>query len=244
MRSVGAAGRALMIAAAARTFGVPESECMTSPGVVHHRKSKRSVGYGQLAEKAASLPAPTVEGIALKDPGQFRIIGKHTANVDGVKVVHGEPAFGIDVSVPGMKHAVFHKSPVFGGRCIEANLAELKALPGVRDAFIVDGGKDLTGLVSGVASVADSWWHANRARRALKASWDDGATAQMSSAEFADQAAALAKQAPKVSLRKYGDADAALAEASRVVEATYTYPFLAHAPWSHRTLRRRGPAGG
>jgi isoquinoline 1-oxidoreductase beta subunit len=103
MRQVGAAGRAMLISAAAQTWGVAETECATGPSVVRHTPTGRTLGYGQLAEKAAALPAPKPETMALKDPRTFRIIGKPMPNVDNVAVVTGQPLFGIDVDGPGMK---------------------------------------------------------------------------------------------------------------------------------------------
>ncbi len=230
MRQVGAAGRAMLITAAAGTWLVPEAECTTAASQVRHMPTGRVLTYGQLAEKAATVAAPRPETMRLKDPSTFRIIGKPIRNVDSAAVVTGQPIFGIDVEVPGMKYAVFHKCPVFAGACKSANLDEIKRLPGVRDAFILEGGKDFGSLVSGVAIIGDSWWQANRARRFLKVEWDEGATGAMSSEGFARQTTALAAGAPQHSLRKDGDANAALAGAARLVEATYSYPFIAHAP--------------
>jgi len=230
MRRVGAAGRAVMVDAAAQTWGVPAADCTTRLGRVIHAPSGRSLGYGDLASRAATLTAPKLEAVPLKDPKTFHIIGKFTTNVDGPAVVTGQPLFGIDIDVLGMKHAVFHKCPVFGGACQDANLDEIKAQPGVRDAFMIDGGADLSGLLSGVAVIADTWWQAAKARKLLKVEWNEGPTAAMSSEGFVQQAAILAAAAPQASLRRDGDADAALAGAAKVVEAAYSYPFIAHAP--------------
>ena len=230
MRRVGAAGRAVLVEAAAQTWGVPAAECTTMPGMVMHKASNRSLGYGALAAKAATLSAPNLEQVALKDPKTFHIIGKFTANVDGQAVVTGKPLFGIDITVPGMKYAVYQKCRVFGGSCRNANFDVVKAQPGVRQAFMIDGGTDLTGLLSGIAVVADSWWQADKARKLLEVDWNEGPTAAMSSEGFAKQAAAFSAGAPQTNLRKDGDVDAALSGAAKVVEAQYTYPFVAHAP--------------
>ena len=137
--------------------------------------------------------------------------------------------FGIDFTLPGMKYAVFHKCPVFGGKVVSANLDEVKAQPGVTDAFIVEGGDNLGGLLSGVAVVGDSWWMVNRARtRTLEVEWDEGETASQSSEGFAAQAQAYFAQEPAMSLREDGDVDAALAAAPHRAEAEYTYPFISH----------------
>jgi isoquinoline 1-oxidoreductase beta subunit len=229
MRQVGAAGRAMLIEAAAKDWGVPASECTTTPGVVHHTGSKRQATYGSLAVKAAAVPAPKLETVALKDPKAFRIIGKFTSNIDNPAVVTGKPLYGIDTVVPGMKYAVYQKCPVFYGHCMDANLDQIKAMPGVRDAFMIDGGTDLGGLSSGVAIVADTWWHANKARSALKVKWNEGEYADHSTPGYAAAAKALAAKAPELTIRKDGDVDAALGKAAKVIEAEYSYPFVSHA---------------
>ena len=230
MRRVGAAGRAMLVAAAAQMWGVPESECETASGVVHHRASGRSVRYGDLGSEASKIPAPDLEKVPLKDPKQFRIIGTKVPGVDTHAIVTGKPMYGIDVVVPGMQYAVFEKCPVFAGQVASANLDEVRKLPGVRQAFVVEGGTQLQGLLGGVAIVADSWWYAQSARRRLKIVWNEGATAEQSSAGFAATAAELSKQPPHRTVRKDGDVDAALAGAGKVVRAEYFYPFIAHAP--------------
>jgi len=230
MRRVGAAGRALMVAAAARTWRVPEADCETASGRVRHRPSGRELRYGQLLATAATLPAPDLEKVPLKDPSQFRIIGTRVPDVDAHAIVTGRPLYGIDVTRPGMRYASFVKCPVFGGRVVSANLDEVKAQPGIRHAFVVEGGTSLAGLLPGVAIVGDSWWQVQRARRRLQVTWDEGATAAQGSEGFARQAAELAAQPPQRVLRRDGDAEAALGRAARVVSADYAYPFLAHAP--------------
>ncbi len=229
MRRVGAAGRAMMIAAAAQTWNVPVTECETEKGVVYHRASKRSSTYGELSTKAATMSAPDLATVTLKDPKTFTIIGQRVRGVDTHKIVTGVPMYGIDVVVPGMLYATFVKCPVFGGKVESANVDAIKALPGVRHAFVVDGTANLTGLMPGVAIVADSWWQARSARTKLKVTWNEGTTASQSSASFAAQAAAFAKGPAQRSLRKDGDVDAALASATKRVSGDYSYPFIAHA---------------
>ncbi len=233
LRRVGAAGRQMLIAAAAQIWKVSPSECSTAAGVVYHEESGRSLRYGVLATSAASQPVPDLAEVTLKDPKTFKIIGQRSPGVDNAKIVTGQPLFGIDVVRPGMLHAVFHKCPVFGGKVVSANIDVLKAMPGIHDAFIVKASEanpsgDQQGLSDGVAIVAKSWWTAIRAREKLKVTWDEGPTAAQSSEGFAQSAAKLAKGTAASYLRRDGDVESALSSAARVVEANYSYPFLAH----------------
>jgi isoquinoline 1-oxidoreductase beta subunit len=226
LRRVGAAARQMMVEAAALTWKVPASECQAAMGAVSHKG--KMLTYGQLAEKAASIPAPDLKTVALKNPKDFKIIGKSAYGCDNPKIVKGEPLFGIDTRRPGMLYAHFVKCPVYGGKVKSANLDEVLKHPGVKKAFVVAGNREFNGLSSGVAIVADSWWRAKSARDKLVVEWDEGPVAARSSAEFASTAARLGPGPGQKVIRKDGDADAALAKAAKVLEAAYSYPFLAH----------------
>lgn len=231
MRRVGAAARAMLVSAAAQTWGVAESECSTEPGVVIHALTGKRLAYTALLDKAATMAAPTLETVKLKDPKDFRIIGTRQAGVENLAIVTGKPIFGIDATLPEMLYAIYEKCPVFAGKVVSANLDAIRKEPGVRHAFVVDAGPGnaLEGLLSGVAIVADNLWAATKARQKLKVTWNEGATAAQSSNDFARLALEASAQAPRRVLRTDGDVEAGLKAATKVVTAAYHYPFLAHA---------------
>ncbi|WP_305824974.1 xanthine dehydrogenase family protein molybdopterin-binding subunit [Massilia brevitalea] len=226
---LGAAARTVLVQAAAQTWKVPVSECSAAHGAVVHGPSKRKLGYGALVPLAATLPAPEAAQVQLKDPASYTLLGTRIGGVDNAAIVSGKPLFGIDVQLPGMLYAVYAKCPVFGGKPVSANLDAIKAMPGVKHAFIIDGTDNLNGLRPGVAIVASSTWAAFKARRALEVKWDEGVGAGHSWADFAAQAQAAAGKPGATTLRKDGDVAAAFAGAAKLVEASYRYPFISHA---------------
>jgi len=239
MRQIGAAGRLMMVTAAADMWNVPSRDLTTGSGVVTHAASKRTASYASLSSRVAAMPPPAAEAVkaAYKDPKNFKIIGTPIKGVDNAAIVTGKPAFSIDVEPPGTLFAVFEKCPVFGGKAVSANLDEVKRLPGVKHAFMVEAaGRGNNSLASGVAIVAENWWLANNARRTLKVTWDEGPVATQSSVGYAAQAKQLssqASQAPAPGGRGnlvVGDAEAAFKGATKVVEAEYVFPLLSHAP--------------
>jgi len=239
MRQVGAGGRLMMVTAAAQMWNVPASELTTGSGVVTHAASKRTATYASLASRVASMTPPAADAVkaAYKNPKDFKIIGKPIKGVDNAAIVTGKPSFSIDLEPQGTLFAVFEKCPVFGGKAVSANLDEVKALPGIKHAFIADAaGQGNNSLASGVAIVADSWWLANNARRTLKVTWDEGPVASQSSAGYAAQAKQLSPQASQPPAgggrggAAIGDAEAAFRNAAKVVEAEYEFGLLSHAP--------------
>ena len=241
MRQVGAAGRQMLIAAAAKKWGVPASDCYASNGRVHHRSTDRSLGYGELAAAAATMPVPDLKTLKLKDSDNFKVIGQWTPGVDVPDITTGKPIFGIDFTKPGMLYAVYQKCPVFGGKVTKANLEDIKKLPGVRHAFALEGTVKVgpviegePGLEPGVAIVADSWWAAQSARKKLVVDWDEGSAADQSSEGFAKKAEELSKGKPARTLKNDGNVDKAWDGAAKVIEAAYSYPFISHAPLEPR----------
>jgi isoquinoline 1-oxidoreductase beta subunit len=217
LREVGAATRELLIAAAAQAWGVAAGECQARNGEVIHGASGRRLRYGALLERAAKLTPPP--NPRLKDPKDFRLIGKSQARLDGPAKVNGSAVFGHDVRVPGMLTAVVARCPVFDGRAKGYDTAAARKVPGVRHVVAIS---------SGVAVVADNFWAAQRGRVALAVRWDYGPRADLDSAKIEAQLrAALARQG-KVD-HDAGDADKALAAGGRVIEALYETPYVAHA---------------
>lgn len=215
MRQAGAAAREMLIAAAAAKLGTDASSLKTEAGFVV--SGNKRIGYGELVDDAAKLPVPTK--VDLKDPSKFRIIGTPAKRLDTAGKVDGTAKFGIDAKVPGMKVATVAASPVFGGKLAACDEKAALAVPGVRQVVKLD---------NAVAVIADHYWAARQGLAATDPTFDDGALANLTTA---DVVAALAKAAEKPGsiAKNEGDAAAALANAATKLDATYENPFLAHA---------------
>src|SRR5260370_31537018 len=218
LTKAGAAARAMLIAAAAQQWYVEPSACHVENGAVVHNATGKRLGYGALAERAAKLPVPA--NPALKDPKDYKYIGKPMKRLDTPEKVNGKAPFGIDVRLPNIQHAVLARCPVFGGNV--RNFCDSKAKS-------VRGVKQVLQISSGVAVVADNTWSAMEGRRALQITWDEGPNAANSSDAIRKLYLAAAEK-PGAIARKDADADAALASPAKKDEAAYHVPFLAQAP--------------
>ncbi len=228
LRRAGATARAMLIEAAAQAWGVRASELSTDKGTVVHKATGRVLTYGQLATRAAMLPIPDERSVKLKNEDEFTVLGARVGGIDNPAIVTGKALFGIDQKLPGMVYASFTKCPTYGGKVIRANLDEIKSLPGVKDAFVLEGTNNVSGLQPGVAIIATSTWAAFSAKQKLQVTWDESAGLDHSSEVYARKAEELAK-AGGATVRNDGDCAAAFASAAKVVEGSYFYPFLNHA---------------
>ena len=228
LRRLGAVAKTMLLNAAANTWQVPPDECAVASGVVTHGKSGRKLSYGELAEAASKLPIPDEKSVTLKDPADFKILGRRIVGVDNPKIVTGKPLFGIDQKLPGMVYGVYVRCPVFTGKVKDANLDAVKKLTGIRDAFIIEGSDDHYGLLPGVAIIGDSTWSVFKAKKVLKVTWDEGEHGKESSEEHEKNALAVIKGKAAKEVRRDGDVGDFPAN-PLTVEAVYHYPHLAHA---------------
>ena len=217
MRTAGATAREMLIAAAAQKWGVDASECHAENGAVIHTASKRRLTYGSVAEAAGKLTPPA--NVKLKDPSEFKVIGKPTKRLDTPDKVCGKAMFGIDARRPGMLHAAVLRCPIFGGKVASFDASKAKALPGVKDVIQIS---------SGVAVVADNTWTAFQGKKALNVTWDEGPNVGVSSGSIFKAFEERAEK-PGVVSRKEGDAASAMAGAAQRIEAVYRVPYEAHA---------------
>ncbi len=217
LRRAGATARAMLIAAAAASWNVDAASCRARKGVVTHTPTGRTLSYGALAAKAATVPVP--DKIALKDPKDFTLIGTPAKRPDTPSKVNGTAQYGIDVRLPGMLIATVAASPVLGGKVAGLDDEKAKAVPGVRQIVQLD---------DAVAVVADHMWAAKQGSAALEIRWEDGPNAKVSTADVVE-GLAKASETAGVTARKDGDPPSAFAGAAKKVEAVYESPFLAHA---------------
>jgi len=216
MREVGAAARLMLVAAAAKAWNVDPSSCRTENGRVLHQSGK-ALAYGELTRQAEKLPVPAK--LTLKDPAQFKILGKPTRRLDTPVKLNGEAIFGCDVRLPGMLTALVARPPVLGGKVRSVRDAKAKVVPGVRQVVRIP---------SGVAVVADGYWAAQRGRDALEITWNEGPRATLSSETMRSDFRALAGTPGRVA-RKDGNPERSLASAGKTLSADYELPYLAHA---------------
>ncbi len=221
VRKGGAAARMMLVQAAADEWKVPAAECVAAESVITHTPSGRKTTFGKVALAASKLPVPTE--ITLKDPKQWKIIGKSVQRIDTFQdKVTGKQVYGMDLKMPGMLVATIKECPVFGGKVKSFDAAKVSGMKGVKKVVQVGD--------TAVAVVADTFWVAKTALDALPIVWDEGPNAKVSSASIAAmlKEGLTAEQAFVGNTR--GDTKAAIAGASKKVESTYSYPFLNHAP--------------
>jgi CO/xanthine dehydrogenase Mo-binding subunit len=217
LRRAGATARTMLVTAAAESWNVEPASCRAHKGVVTHTPTRRTLTYGALATRAAALPVP--DKVTLKDPKDFTLIGTPAKRLDTPSKVNGTAQYGIDVRLPGMLIATVAASPVLGGKVADVDDQKAKTVPGVRQIVRLD---------DAVAVVADHMWAAKQGLAALAIRWDDGPSANLSTADIV-QGLAKASETAGVTARKDGDPESALAGAAKKVEAVYESPFLAHA---------------
>lgn len=228
LRDAGASVRAMLVAAAAAKWQVPQTELRTENTHVIHDASNRAISYGELAEAAAQLPLPS--SVQLKKVSEFRLLGQRITGVDNYKLVTGQALFGIDQAPENLSYAVYVKCPAIGGRVVSANLEHIKSLDGVKDAFILEGNNNPVQLMPGVAIIANSTWSAFKAKRALEIVWDESNASKDSWTDFVAQAQDIAKRSAENSLVHNGNVDQAMtASGAKAVTSLYTHHFVAHA---------------
>jgi isoquinoline 1-oxidoreductase subunit beta len=230
VRIAGAAARSMLVSAAAAEWGVPAAECRTEASTVYHDGKNRKASYARLAEKAATFPVPDKDSLTLKKRSDYKLLGNRIGGVDNHDIVTGKPLFGIDIVIPNMHYAAYEKCPATGGRVKQANLDEIKSLPGVIDAFVLEGNNVPTELMPGVAIVANSTWAAISAKKKLNITWDETHATKASWTDAMTNARQIAKEKTGEVLFSNGEVDKKIAGAANTVEAFYEYPFLSHAP--------------
>lgn len=219
VRKGGAVAREMLIEAAAEAWGVPKAECSAAASVITHRPSGRTTTYGKVAAAAAELFPP--EQVTLKDPKDWKLIGKPVKRLDTRDKLTGKQVFGADLKLPGMLNASIRACPTFGGKLKAFDESKVRSLPGVRAVLRVDD--------DAVAVVADTWWQAKTALDQLPVTWDKGPNAQLDSAAIERMLEEGLTAAEAFVGNENGDAKAALKGAAKTVEAVYAYPYQNHA---------------
>jgi isoquinoline 1-oxidoreductase beta subunit len=226
LREAAAVARTMLVAAAANRWGVDPASCRVERGVVHHEASGRTLGYGEVASDAASLPVP--KNVKLKDPAQFTLIGTNAKRLDTPSKVNGTAVFGIDIKVPGMRIGTLAITPVKGGKLVSMDEAAARRVPGVRDVIRVPGAHDVTRAGDeAVAVIGDHMWAAKQGLQALNPVWDAGPNGTVTTASLVASMAQASQNAGVVATRK-GDAAATIAAAATKLSAVYESPFLSH----------------
>ena len=229
LRQAGAAARQMLVAAAAARWEVDPAECETRDSLVIHTATGRQFNYLELAGEAADLPVPELADLQLKDPSQFRLLGKRIGGVDNTLIVTGEPLFGIDKRLPDLAYATYVRCPASGGVVKSANLDVVRAQPGVIDAFVLEGNGNPAELRSGVAVIAEDTFSAFKARDVLDVVWDKTHAAKDSWSTAREQALGLRdSEGPEVIVDN-GSVDEALAASAKTVSGFYEYAFVSHA---------------
>jgi isoquinoline 1-oxidoreductase subunit beta len=218
LRRTGAAAKDMLIQAAATRWGVDKSMCRAENSTVVNLSTNARLSYGSLADAASKLPVPA--NVVLKDPSQFRLLGKPMKRRDAAIKSSGQAMYAMDVKVPGMVYAVVQRSPVVGGKVASFDATKARAVPGV---------KHVIQIPEGIAVIAENTYAATEGRKALDVKWDEGANASLTSAAIREKLVALTSK-PGAVARNIGTAEASLASAAKKVEVAYEVPYLAHAP--------------
>jgi isoquinoline 1-oxidoreductase beta subunit len=228
LRQAGAQAREMLVAAAADQWRVPKSSCRAEHGAVIHQPTQRRLLYGELVDHAARMPLLNMDAVPLKDPKQFRLIGKPLPKKDVPAKVNGTARFGIDVRVPGMVYAVIARCPTFGGKPVKFDAAEAKAAPGVIDVVEIPPLAGTMRTSGGIAVIAEHTWAAIQGREALKIEWDRGPHARESSASLRELALAQFQKPPYFCAREEGEFTQP-STGAKTIQAIYELPFQAHA---------------
>ncbi len=218
VRKGGAAARMMLVQAAADGWKVPASECVAANSTITHKPSGRKTSYGKVAEAAAKLEVP--KDVPLKDPKDWKIIGKPVKRLDTVDKLTGKQVYGADVKLPGMLNAAIKDCPIFGGKVKSFDPAKAAGMPGVKKVLQIE---------NAIAVVADTWWHAKTALDAVNIEWDGGANEKVSSASIAEMLTEGLSAEQAFVHNQAGDSKAAIDGAAKKVEAVYVYPFQNHA---------------